>query len=65
MHCFDDLKTSDYSSVFANVDAVIHLAALVHQPKINEVSEYRLVNTDSTLKLAKASLEQGVIEFVL
>lgn len=52
--------------VFAGIDAVVHLAALVHD--MNEtrgdIEKYRKVNRDLTLALARAALNAAVPQFV-
>ena len=47
-----------------NVDAIFHLSALVHQMGGASASEYKRVNIDQTLELAKKAKESGVKQFV-
>lgn len=49
---------------FSQVDVLIHLAAIVHQSKKIPESEYRKVNRDLCLKVAKCARESGVKHFV-
>lgn len=58
---------SDWPSVFAGADAVIHLAARVHQMREQDkdpLSEYRRVNVALTCKLAQEAAAAGVSRFV-
>ena len=59
--------TTDYSSAFNGVNAVVHAAARAHIMR-DEVSdpltEYRKVNAEGTLNLAKQAVAAGVRRFV-
>lgn len=59
------LTFSSYASEsLEGVDAVVHLAALVHQTGGAPESEYFRVNTEQTLALAREAKERGVRHFV-
>jgi UDP-glucose 4-epimerase len=49
---------------FSGIDAVVHLAALVHQMKGAEETEYFRINRDGTVALAKRAKRAGVKQFV-
>jgi nucleoside-diphosphate-sugar epimerase len=56
-----------WPSLLANTDAVVHLAALVHQASSGAVDrwrEYQRVNVEGTRVLARACLEAGVRRLV-
>ena len=58
---------TNWYSALENVDCVIHLAARVHdtQHKISEtLSEYRDINVEGTLNLARQSANAGVRRFI-
>lgn len=65
-----DIKTfsflkDDYETLhIKNVDAVLHLSALVHQMDGAIADEYERVNVKQTLDLAKKAKENGVKQFV-
>ena len=46
------------------VDAIINFAAIVHRPDFNNESEYKRVNVDLPLYLAKISKQAGVSQFI-
>ncbi|MEL7043687.1 MAG: NAD-dependent epimerase/dehydratase family protein [Pseudomonadota bacterium] len=50
------------ASALRGVDCVFHLAAIAHQGA--EASDYRRVNVDASLALARRALEAGVARFV-
>ncbi|TQP52302.1 NAD-dependent epimerase/dehydratase family protein [Vibrio cholerae] len=54
---------TEWSDCFHGVDSVIHLAGLAHNKSFSE-AEYRCVNTNGTLRLAKKAAEAGVRRFV-
>jgi len=56
----DNLDTLD----LANIDAIIHLSALVHQMKGAEKEAYEKINVTQTIDLAKKAKEDGVKHFV-
>ena len=61
-----DSKT-DWSKHLADVDFVVHTAARVHVMKdesLDPISEFRKVNTNGTLNLAKQAADAGVKRFV-
>lgn len=49
---------------FEGIEVVMHLAALVHQPHLNEVQRYTEVNVNKTITLAKKAKQEGVGHFV-
>lgn len=58
---------TDWSQVLANVDAVVHTAARVHvmQDSAGDpLAEYRRVNVEGTLNLARQAAAAGVKRFV-
>lgn len=56
----DDFETIDYS----NLDAIVHLSALVHQMNGASADEYKRVNVTQTLQLAKKAKDAGVRHFI-
>lgn len=60
----DLADTRDLTPVVEGMDAVVHLAARVHIPNDKARDEYRRVNTDMTVRLAKAAASAGVGRFV-
>jgi UDP-glucose 4-epimerase len=58
---------TDWSDVLVNVSCVVHLAARVHvmqDSHANPLEEYRRVNVDSTMNLARQAASAGVKRFV-
>lgn len=57
---------TDWSRALAGVDAVVHLAALVHQidTQAGAQESYQSVNVDGTLNLARQAATAGVKRFV-
>ena len=53
-----------WAEVFGGVDVVVHLAALVHQPRVTDPEAYRSVNVDGTRAVATAAVETGVRRIV-
>jgi nucleoside-diphosphate-sugar epimerase len=66
--CIDDLDdVVDLTEPLKDVDVVIHLAARVHvmtDKHIDPLAEYRRVNVESTLNLARQATTLGVKRFV-
>ena len=61
-----DSKT-DWQNALEGIDVVIHLAARVHVMKdmaTNALSEFRRVNVEGTLNLARQAVEAGVQRFI-
>lgn len=61
-----DSKT-DWQKALKDVEAVIHLAARVHVMKdtaIDALAEFRKVNVEGTLNLARQAVEAGVQRFI-
>lgn len=56
----DDFETIDYSEI----NAIIHLSALVHQMGGASASEYEKVNVSQTLQLAQKAKDAGVRHFI-
>jgi nucleoside-diphosphate-sugar epimerase len=58
---------TDWGKALANVESVVHLAGRVHvmaDSSSDPLSEYRIVNTAGTEKLARAASSSGVRRFV-
>jgi nucleoside-diphosphate-sugar epimerase len=63
----DFSSTREFEAALRGVDALVHLAARVHVMRDlagDPLAEYRRVNTDGTLLLAKAAVGCGVRRFV-
>lgn len=56
----DEWKNYNYS----NFDGIIHVAGIVHQPKCNDWSLYKKVNTDMPIQIASMAKNQGVRLYV-
>lgn len=60
-----DMQTSDWREFdFSKFDVVIHLAAIVHKPEIEDEELYFRVNTLLPAEVAEKSISQGVKHFV-
>ncbi len=60
-------KDTDWSNALAGADAVIHMAARVHVMKDtceSPIDEYRKVNVDGTINLARQAIKFGVRRFI-
>lgn len=60
-------SSTDWRQALQDVDVVIHLAARVHvmnDTAIDTLPEFRRVNVDGTLNLARQSVEAGVQRFI-
>lgn len=58
---------TDWTNALSGIDIVIHLAARVHMmEEVSEdpLTEYRLVNVDGTLNLARQAADAGVRRFI-
>ena len=58
---------TDWQSVLANREVVIHLAARVHvmqEQATDPLAEFRAANVDTTLQLARAAAQQGIRRFI-
>ncbi|MDQ7004664.1 MAG: SDR family oxidoreductase [Ghiorsea sp.] len=58
---------TDYTKALSGVDVIVHAAARVHvmdDDAANPLAEFRKVNVDGTLNLAKQAAEAGVKRFV-
>ena len=62
-----DLATADFAQVLQDKSVVVHAAARAHIMRdevTDPLSEYRKVNVEATLRLAKQALEAGVKRFI-
>lgn len=60
-------ENTDWNQALQNVDVIIHLAARVHMmadDATDPLIEFRKVNTDATLNLARQAAEAGIKRFV-
>ena len=60
-------QEADWVEVFKNVDVVVHLAARVHEMRESlndDLSAYRSVNVDGTLRMAQYAASAGVHRFI-
>ncbi|MBB1363388.1 SDR family oxidoreductase [Shewanella sp. SR44-4] len=60
-------NNSDYSIALKEVSCVIHIAARVHIMKdesLDPITEFRAVNTQGTLNLARQAVDAGVKRFI-
>ena len=67
LHAVGDLQQADLSAVLAGVDVFIHAAARAHimQDEVADpLAEYRRVNVEGTLSLARQAAATGVKRFV-
>lgn len=55
--------STDWSDCFLGINAIIHLAGLAHSKSYAD-EDFRSVNTDGTLTLARRAAESGVKRFV-
>nr|WP_294841048.1 SDR family oxidoreductase [uncultured Methylotenera sp.] len=66
--CINDINgDTDWSTGLKDIEVVIHLAARVHvmqEKSIDPLSEFRKVNVDGTLNLARQAVKAGVKRFV-
>jgi len=64
----DDINAAtDWSRAVRNIDAVIHTAARAHimnDSAIDPLAEFRRVNVEGTLNLARQAIEAGVKRFI-
>lgn len=64
---FDLLKNDDWTVLLSGVSVIVHCAARVHVMKDrtkDPLDEYRKVNVDGTLRLAKQAVRCGVKRFI-
>lgn len=60
-----DMRNSDWESFdFSGFDAIIFLAAIVHQPKMQDASLYKYVNEELPVLVANRAVSMGVKQFV-
>ena len=57
-------KPRNMAAALAGIDAVIHTAGLAHAMSGHPEDDYRLLNTEATLALARAAERAGVRRFV-
>lgn len=60
-------NSTNYSKVLCNIDTIIHIAARVHimsDESSTPLNDYREVNTEGTLNLARQAVSAGVTRFV-
>ena len=60
-------KNTNWRLALANIDVVVHLAGRAHIVNDNSqdpLHEFRLINVESTVNLAKQALEMGVKRFI-
>ncbi|MDD5226635.1 MAG: SDR family oxidoreductase [Candidatus Omnitrophica bacterium] len=60
-------KTTDWSNALRGVDAVVHLAARAHvmnDDVVDPLAEYRVINVDGTMNLARQAAQAGVKRFI-
>jgi nucleoside-diphosphate-sugar epimerase len=63
----DFAKHTDYSNALTDIDCVIHLAGKAHvidKSKTSVLDEFRLINADLSLNIAKQAAAAGVNRFV-
>jgi len=63
----DLLASTDYASALKGVDVVVHAAARVHvmqEDAVDPLAEFRKVNVEGTLNLARQAAKAGVKRFV-
>jgi nucleoside-diphosphate-sugar epimerase len=63
----DFVNHTDYSNELNNINCVIHLASKAHvidKNKASVLDEFRLINTDLTLNLARQAATAGVKRFI-
>lgn len=63
-YIFDLNSEFDLSTLFSNVDVVIHLAAKANADKVNDLSDLFNVNVNSTIRLARQAASAGVKRFI-
>ncbi|WP_337911632.1 SDR family oxidoreductase [Vibrio cholerae] len=70
---FGEFKQCDLTQIsnqfldLQSIDVVIHSAArvhIMHDASLEPLAEYRLINTEATLELAKSAVESGVKRFI-
>ena len=62
-----DIDTADFTRVLVGKDTVVHLAArahVMHDEVPDPLTEYRKVNVDGTLNLARQAVAAGVKRFI-
>lgn len=65
--CGDVAQETGWTKALEDVDVVVHLAARAHvlkEKSESPISEFRRVNVQGTLQLAKAAIEAGVKRFI-
>ena len=67
LHAVGDLQQADLSVLLSGVDVLIHAAARAHVMKdevADPLAEYRRINVESTLNLARQAMAAGVKRFI-
>lgn len=60
-----DVQTNEWKKYdFSKVDAVIHVAGIVHRPDITDWNLYKRVNVDLPVEIARLAKNAGVKQFV-
>jgi len=63
----DLAAVADWQAALQNIDVVVHLAARVHVMRdsaVDPLAEFRRVNVEGTMNLARQALEAGVKRFI-
>lgn len=63
----DIVTVSDWAPLLKRTDTVVHLAARAHvlrESALDPLREYRIINVESTLRLARQAANMGVLRFV-
>tara|TARA_B110000977_G_C10919877_1_gene432652 strand:+ start:622 stop:936 length:315 start_codon:yes stop_codon:yes gene_type:complete len=59
------LKNNDWINLdFSQFDIVLHVAAIVHSAENTDMTRYREINRDITIKIAEKAKENGVSHFI-
>lgn len=60
-----DLRDNEWRNTdFSDVDVIVHTAGIVHSPQLDDWDEYKKVNVDLSLNLAKKAKLEGVRHFI-
>lgn len=60
-------ETTEWTPALEKVDVVVHLAARAHilnESSVNPLEDYRRINVEATLNLARQSIKNGIKRFV-
>ena len=64
---YELLKNTDWSDPIKNIDCIVHCAARVHvmnDLNIDPLNEYRKINVEGTVNLAKQAKKNGIKRFI-